>query len=140
MRAFPDPSANVDRDGVGDDFEIILVTRDGVEMEVENESNHSPSVSSSSETPEENTRNEEFRRQKAADRTAHKKRQANAPPHRSIVSKLPDLKSQCTTALQNCKSREVKIMTKSKIWCMASTGMTPLTRFRYQRLAKLRKN
>ena len=77
MRAFSDPSAGVDRDGVGDGFEFVEVP--GQEMQ-ENESIHSSSASPSNETPEDNKRNGQLRQQRAADRTAQKKRLANAPP------------------------------------------------------------
>ena len=143
MRAFPDPSASVDRagdgDGVGDDFEIVPATQKDADMGVEQESIHSPFASSSSETPEENKRNEEPRRQKAADRATQKKRSENAPPHQSTLSKPQDSKSQCTMTSQSFKDRETKITTKLRIWCMALTGMTPSTRFSYLRLAEPRK-
>ena len=80
MRAFPDPSASVGRGGVGDDFEIAPASQNAAEMEVEEESIHSSSVSSSSGTPEGHKQNKELRRQKAADRAIQKKRTPNAPP------------------------------------------------------------
>ena len=67
MRAFPDPSASVDRDGAGDgaedDSEIVPAPQRDADMGFEQESIHPSSASSSSETPDENNREEEMRRQ-----------------------------------------------------------------------------
>ena len=82
-RAFPDPPASVDRDGagdgVGDDFEIAPAPQRDADRGFEQESIHSSSASSSSETPDGNKVKEEIRRQKAADRAIQKKRTPNAP-------------------------------------------------------------
>ena len=84
MRAFSDPSASVNRDGagdgVGDDFEIIPAPQRDADMGVEQESIHSSSASSSSETPDDIKRKEEIRRLKTADRANQRKRNENAPP------------------------------------------------------------
>ena len=81
MRAFPDPSASVERDRVGDDFEVVEVP--DLDMQA-SESIRSSCASSSSETPEANKREESLARrrseQKAADRKAQRQRLANAPP------------------------------------------------------------
>ena len=84
MRAFPDPSASVDRDGagdgVGDDFEIVPAPQRDADIGVEQESIHSSSASSSSETPDDKIRKEEIRRLRAADRATQKRRNESAPP------------------------------------------------------------
>ena len=84
MRAFPDPSASVDRDGAGDgaedDSEIVPAPQRDADMGFEQESIHPSSASSSSETQGEIKRKEEIRRLKAADRATQRKRNENAPP------------------------------------------------------------